>query len=692
MARDPRYDVLFDPVKIGPVSTRNRFYQVPHCTGAGHQYINTQNRIREIRAEGGWGVVCTDICSIHPTADVSPYAFLKLWDDEDVRALSSMADAVHRHGALAGCQLMHEGVSAMNRLSREAPIGPTPRPHRVDPRQTRALDATQIREVLQWQRKAALRAKAAGFDIVYVYAAHGLSLASDFLSPRLNRRNDAYGGPLENRVRLLKEMIEVTKDAVGDTCAVAVRLAVDEMCGEDGITADGEGRTIVEMLADLPDLWDVTIGNATHDSATARFAGEAHQEPYISFVKRITNKPVVGVGWFTSPDTMVDQIKRGVLDLVGAARPGIADPFLPRKVEEGRIDDIRECIACNVCLSGEYTIAPMRCTQNPTMGEEWRRNWHPEEIAPQGSDSSVLIVGAGPAGLEAARALGQRGYRVALAEAGRELGGRVTRECQLPGMASYARVRDWRLGQIEKTTNIEVFRESRLRAEDVLAFGADHTVIATGAFWRNDGVGRLNLAPIPNDNSIRVLTPDDILDGCEVEGAVLVFDNEGYYMAAAVAEKLCLDGCNVTLATPEGRAASWMSHTEELFPMNRRLLESGVSIITNHNLAGISNGTAEMANVFTGAVDPVPVDTVVLVTMRTGRSDLYDELMADPAALQIAGIRSVTCIGDCYVPGLVADAVHAGHLYARHLDADSTEEPSYQIEHTALAETPLQHS
>ena len=223
MVRDPRYDILFDEVQIGPVTAKNRFFQVPHCTGAGHQYINTQNRIREVRAEGGWAVVCTDICSIHPTADVSPYAYLKLWDEEDVRALAAMADAVHRHGALAGCQLMHEGASAQNRMTREIPIGPSPRPHRADPKQTRAMSKSDIRDVLRWQREAALRAKRAGFDLVYVYASHGLSLATDFLSRSINQRTDEYGGSLENRVRLLREMIEVTKDAVGDSCAVAVR-------------------------------------------------------------------------------------------------------------------------------------------------------------------------------------------------------------------------------------------------------------------------------------------------------------------------------------------------------------------------------------------------------------------------------------------------------------------------------------
>jgi dimethylamine/trimethylamine dehydrogenase len=150
---------------------------------------------------------------------------------------------------------------------------------------------------------------------------------------------------------------------------------------------------------------------------------------------------------------MVRMVREGVLDLIGAARPSIADPFLPRKIDEGREDEIRECIGCNICVTGDMLGAPIRCTQNPTMGEEWRKGWHPERIAPLAASHAgarVLVVGAGPAGLEAARALGQRGAEVILAEADATLGGRVSREARLPGLAEWARVRDWRIGQIQR--------------------------------------------------------------------------------------------------------------------------------------------------------------------------------------------------------------------------------------------------
>ncbi|MFM8327668.1 MAG: FAD-dependent oxidoreductase, partial [Pirellulaceae bacterium] len=231
----------------------------------------------------------------------------------------------------------------------------------------------------------------------------------------------------------------------------------------------------------------------------------------MSSVKRITGKPVVGVGRFTSPDTMVSQVRRGVLDFIGAARPSIADPFLPKKIAEGRIDDIRECIGCNVCLACENSFVPIRCTQNPTMMEEGRAGWHPEAMTIRRSDDRVLIVGGGPAGLECALSLARRGHHVTLAEARDTFGGRVSREATLPGTAAWARVRDYRVGQLRKLTNVELYPASRMDVDDILGFGASRVVIATGSRWRPASLQRDGICKAVTLNG--VLTPDDIMDG-----------------------------------------------------------------------------------------------------------------------------------------------------------------------------------
>lgn len=668
MARNPRYDILFEPVRIGPVTAPNRFYQTPHAIGMGYLKPESGARLRGIKAEGGWGVVCTEYCSIHPSSDDSPFGFLTLWDEDDVRSLLPTVEAIHAHGSLAGVELWHGGSHTNNRLTREPVLAPSARPALIpQPGSARAMDKADIKAFRGWHRSAALRARQAGFDIVYCYAGHDY-LPFQFLSPRLNLRGDEYGGSLANRVRLLRELIEDTHEAVGDRCAVAVRLSVDELHGPCGITSQGEGRDILAMLAELPDLWDVNVSGALgNDSRSSRFSEEGFQEEHVAFVKGLTSKPVVSVGRFTSPDSMASQIRRGIQDFIGAARPSIADPFLPKKIAEGREDEIRECIGCNICRSANNEAVPLRCTQNPTIGEEWRRGWHPERVEEAETPSRVLVVGSGPAGLECALTLGRRGHRVMLAEAERRLGGRINREASLPGLGHWARVRDHRLHMMAKSSAIEVFPESRLSAEDVLALEPDHVVLATGSRWRRDGIGSLGEEAVDLAGGT-ILTPDELFAGAEVVGPVLIYDDEHYAMGGALAEKFRKEGRDVHLATPATMLSSWTQMTDEQFFIQKRLLELGVEPLLSHRLAGAVKGVAELACVYTGRIRRRDFGTLVLVTGRVAEDGLYHALLAMEAQWPAAGIRSVTRIGDCLAPSSIADAVHAGHRYGREFD------------------------
>jgi len=679
MSRDPRFDILFEPIRIGPVVARNRFFQVPHCNGMGHAMPLAHAAMREVKAEGGWAVVSTEECEIHPSGDISPYVEARLWDDADIPALALMCDKVHAHGALAAIELTHNGPAASNLYSREVGLAPSHQPQSAGhPHQARMMSKHDIAEYRGWHRAAALRARRAGFDIVYVYAAHDLSLPMHFLQRRRNQRCDEYGGSLENRVRLLRELIEDTKDAVGDRCAVAVRFATEEFLGDDGMRSDGEARDVVAMLAELPDLWDVNVAAWHHDSAASRFAGEGAQEPFIDWVKKLTSKPVVGVGRFTSPDTMASQLRRGILDMIGAARPSIADPFLPRKIEEGRIDDIRECIGCNICVSGDLTHTPIRCTQNPTMGEEWRKGWHPERIAPKHANERVLIVGAGPAGLEAARALGQRGYQVHVAEASRELGGRVSREARLPGLSQWARVRDWRVRQIEHMANVSVYRESAMGVEDVIAFGADHVVVATGCHWRRDGFGRSNGSAIPGFDRSPIFTPDDVMNGEIPPGPVLLFDDDGFYYGSVMAEALRAAGRAVLFVTPAEAPAAWTVNTLEFAHIQTRLRELEVAILASHKLVAFDGTRGVVQDVWSGRRSEQACASVLSITARLPDDALYHELAARESDWNAAGIRSVRCIGDALAPGAIVHAVYAGHRYARELGEPVTDAPAFR--------------
>ncbi len=670
MTRDSRYDILFEPIKIGPVTAKNRFYQVPHCTGLGWLRPRMLASLRGMKAEGGWGVVNTEYCSIHPTSDDLPHPYASLWDAGDVQAHSLMTEQVHAHGSLAGVELWYGGSRSANLNTREVSMDVDCIPNAVGyPFQTRKMDKADIRELRRWHRNAALRAREAGFDIVYIYATHGY-LLSHFLSPTSNFRMDEYGGSLENRIRLVRELITDTKEAVGDTCAVAVRFSADESAGNDGEPVIGERREMLRMLAELPDLWDININDYSYEMGASRFVQEASLEPYMEFVKSVTSKPVVTVGRFTSPDTMVSQIRRGIVDFIGAARPSIADPFLPKKIEEGRVEDIRECIGCNICYAGDTKSVPIRCTQNPTMGEEWRRKWHPERIRVKGSDSKILIVGAGPAGLEAARALGQRGYEVMLAEATRTLGGRVTWEATLPGLSEWARVRDYRVRQLEEMRNVEIFRESELVADDVLAVGADHVAIATGAHWRNDRFHGDHFAPVTESgSSASVSTPDDIMHGRLPKGPTLIFDDDHYYMGSIIAERLCNEGVPVALVTPEDVVSSWGGSTGERWRSQRRLMDLNVDIITAHGIRSFDGREAVLECTYTGREKRVATENLVMVSHRKPNDGLYQELQQRMDSAGKDAPFSLRRFGDCEAPAILAAAVYAGHRYAQYLDA-----------------------
>ncbi|MEM9736800.1 MAG: FAD-dependent oxidoreductase, partial [Pseudomonadota bacterium] len=375
--------------------------------------------------------------------------------------------------------------------------------------------------------------------------------------------------------------------------------------------------------------------------------------------------------------------RQGRLDMIGAARPSIADPFLPRKIEEGRIEDIRECIGCNICVSGDVLSSPIRCTQNPTMGEEWRRGWHPERIAPAHKPETVLVVGGGPAGLEAARALGQRGYPVTLAEARDRLGGRVDREATLPGLAAWRRVADYREYQISQMANVETYLESPLTPSEVLEFEADHVVIATGAKWCATGIGRHHHAPIPTDGP--VLTPDHIMAGTRPAGPIVIYDDDEYYMGGVIAEMLRREGLDVALVTPAADVSPFTHNTLEQHRIQANLLALGVEIHTRQAVTEVRGGNATLSCYFTEAERQIPCATLITVTMRLPQDGLFRGLEAaiDGGA---TAPKSLQRIGDCLGPGSIAAAVWQGHRYARELGAPPSNVVPFRRELPRLAE------
>ena len=686
--RDSRYDILFEPVQIGPHTAKNRFYQVPHCNGGGYRDPSAAAAMRGVKAQGGWGVIFTEQCEMHHTSEITPFIELRLWEDQDIPGLRRMSEKMKEHGALAGIQLAYSGVNGPNLYTREVPLAVSPQPIRTftnDPLQARALSKSDIRDLRRWFVNAAKRSQAAGFDLICLYGAHGFGIFQHFLSRATNHRTDEYGGSLENRARFAQEVIADMRDAVGDTMAITLRVSLDETIGDLGFS-NAEVRDFIEMNRDLPDVWDLAQGTWEDCSGPSRFKEEAAQEQLVRGIHELTDKPIVGVGRFTSPDVMVKMVKSGTLDLIGCARPSIADPFLPKKVEEGRIDDIRECIGCNICITGDMTMSISRCTQNPTFMEEWRKGWHPEDMNTKGDSSNVLVVGSGPAGLEAAWALCRRGYDVAVAEAKTEIGGRVARERQLPGLSAWGRVADYRDYQLKQRPNVEIYMDSELDAESILEFGFENVCIATGAQWRRDGVARQHVVPFPTDAAMPLFTPDDLMDGQVPSGHVAIYDDDHYYMGGVLAELLVQKGCTVTLYTPAAYVSEWTNNTLEQATIHARLAEMGVDIQLNRGVVGIGADHVVTNCAFTGQTRADACDAVLLVSSKLENNTVFEELKAREADWADAGIRSVKIIGDANAPGPIAWATYAGHRYARELDgADIGDALPFRREVTGLA-------
>ena len=341
---------------------------------------------------------------------------------------------------------------------------------------------------------------------------------------------------------------------------------------------------------------------------------------------------MVGVGRYTSADLMAEIVRTRALDIIGAARPAIADPFLPTKIREGRLDEIRECTGSNVCIAREESYNQVGCIQNATAGEEFRRGWHPELFTKAtNADRAALVVGAGPAGMECAIVLGKRGFEaVHLVDAAPEIGGRLRWTRQLPTLGDWGRITDYRAIQLDKLDNVEVITGRHLTAADVLDYGAQIVVVATGSTWRGDGVQPEHGDIAGADATLaHVLTPEQVmLEGKRPDsGPVVVYDADGYYVGAGIAELLAGEGFETHLVTPFGVVSPASDASLEGDMLRQHLFSLGV--VAHRDVVVTEVGPTGVVGEMFGQPWSLECGGVVLVTQQQSTDALYRELHAD---------------------------------------------------------------
>jgi dimethylamine/trimethylamine dehydrogenase len=704
MPRDPKYDLLFEPVEIGPKRTPNRFFQVPHCNGAGSDRPGAQAAFRATKAEGGWGVVCVEYCAISPETDDTPHVSCRIWDEGDVINLRHTAESVHEHGALAGIQLWYGAAHGPVLETLAISRGPSEMVSETAYQNyCFEMDEDDIQDMIGTYVTAAKRSRDAGFDYIEIIGSDS-SLPTEFLQPMYNKRTDRYGGSLENRARFWIETLAAVNDAVGDSCAVGTRIAIDNLLGPAGLELE-EGLKFVELVTreGVCHLWDIKISYFMewgNDAGPSRFFKAGYQTWATKAVKEVADVPVVGVGRVTSPDDMVEIINSGTADLIGAARPSIADPFLPKKIEEGRPEDIRECIGCNICISRFSQAAPLVCTQNATAMEEYRRGWHPETFDKTPDPCSVLVVGAGPAGMECVRILGSRGYDVHLREAEDEVGGQIRNVMRYPGLAEWGRIITYRQTQLDKLKNVELHTGvGPMSDDDVIGYGADKVVVATGAHWRGDGMNGATHEPIPGAEASlpQCLTPEQVMSGKPVGERVVIIDSDGYFTGIAMAELMADQGKEVSIITQFGEVAPYTEFTLEAPNLQRLLREKRIRMHTLHWVEKIEVNntvkvtafdayrdgyritlppkTGEAPRRMSTEVTEIACDSVIFVTQRASNNALYKALHARKGEWAKNGLRAVYRIGDCHTPRLIQLAIFEGHRLAREFETASPQNP-----------------
>ena len=664
MTQHPKYPNVFSPVSLGPVELANRYYFSPHgvpltfgCAPSNDLVAYCTERVKD----GGCGLVILS-CTLHSRArsyQPCPYP------PETVPAFRALADAVHEAGGKIFGQLWYHWLGA----GHWQPMGPSAPSFAPSVAQfsyggisgaTRAVTREEIRLMNEAHRQSVKHLREAGFDGVEIHASHS-GMIEQFLSPYFNRRTDEYGGSLENRMRLLVETLDITREAGGPDMAVGMRFNCDELVEGGYHTSDSYEvvQSICERgLVDFVDLDVAMEPLQLRYGMPSVFIDEHVYKPYVEKVRGAAGKvPVLSVlGRVTRMEDAEAAIDTGVCDVVGSTRELIAEPQFVKHARDGTEDLGRTCIACNWCMGG-MAVGAFGCAINPASYRE--RIWGVDTFAPAAKPSKVVVVGGGPGGLEAARVAAVRGHKVTLFEARDELGGALELWARLPAREFFRHAVDWwerELGRL----GVTVRKGTPATADDVLALAPDAVIVATGAQFSSSGRGGVVDRDIPGADKPHVYTPEDILrGGARPSGKVVVLDGEGTHASSGIAEMLGRAGADVTMVTSNYAPYSNYSLLGvEGDAIADRMDQANVSLRTATWIRSIGDRDLQVFDVNSGRESTIEgVNAVVLATGRVS---------VDPVSAELDGkVPQLFTIGDALSVRPFATATYEAQKFAR---------------------------
>jgi mycofactocin system FadH/OYE family oxidoreductase 2 len=644
---------LFSPLKIGSVVVPNRIHFAPHMTNYAENNLISDRHIDYYleRTKGGCGLITTEEMGVHPTDH--PYdKLVDAYEPETIPGFLKLTRAIHEYDGKIFAQLNHNGMQGDSKISRLPVWGPSAGKDPIFRETCKEMEIEDIKECIEYFAKSALNAVEGGFDGIEIQLGHS-SLVRQFLSPLTNHREDEYGGNFENRMRFALEVNTAVRKVVGKDFTLGVRLNADEMHPRGGLThEDAKKIAICFDKASNLDFMDLSIGTFYNLYLVegSMHTPLAYTAPLAAGIRSVINLPVFCTNRINDPHLAEKILEDGQADMIGMVRALICDPELPNKSMEGRIEDIRNCIACNQGCIGRMGLGhKLGCLHNPAVGREKKLGMG--TLVPSEKPKRVVVIGAGPAGLEVARVAALRKHKVSLFEKEKEVGGQNIIAGKAAGRQEITGVTRWLVSQLNK---LEFDLHLGVEADEKMILGEkpDVVVIATGSFPKT--------APFPGEySSPEVVTTIDILNETVETGArVLLLDLDGHHQATGTAELLADQGKKVHMLTSSLFIGSALGPLQDLFLTRQRLARKGVTFTPDIAVLEIQGTMVKGLNVYSNEIfDFEGYDTIVLAAGNVANDSLYFDLKGK--------VKEVYRVGDCVAPRKTDMAIIEGHRIGR---------------------------